>query len=183
MIKTRTRSPAAALPGFVPPCLATTCKVPPSGPRWVHEIELDGYRLQARIDKGNVQLLTRRGLESSPFAEPLDTTQRRGVQWVRPELAAEVGYRAWTGDGLLRHASFIGLREDKPAREVGRPTRRGGGGTGRSHRALPSDQHWDRAISSRDGTCSGDNARCPSPSGRRRCRASTRSGSASRRSR
>lgn len=323
MIKTRTKARAAsALPDFVSPCLATACKVPPSGPRWVHEIKLDGYRLQARIDKGIVQLLTRRGLDwthrfwelakalaaldvhkalmdgeaivedergvssftrlvddlkagrsqrmayvgfdllhldgvdtarqplserkallaamlagrvqgtplrysqhfeadgaemlagacelglegivskrldlpyrsgrredwlktkclatdefvvggyldhaaikgaigalalgyydgdaliyagrvgtgfshklacelwdrmqplrlkPSLFTKPLDAAQRRGVQWVRPELVAQIGYRAWTGDGLLRHASFISLREDKPARDVGRP--------------------------------------------------------------
>ena len=43
---------------------------------------------------------------------------RRGVRYVRPELVAEVEFRAWTGDGNLRHASFRGLREDKAAREV-----------------------------------------------------------------
>ena len=59
--------------------------------------------------------------ESSPFAHPLDTDQRRGVKWVRPALVAQIEYRAWTGDGLLRHASFQALREDKPATEVRRP--------------------------------------------------------------
>ncbi len=58
---------------------------------------------------------------SSPFVDDLDIKQRRGVRWVRPELVAQVQYRAWTGDGMLRHASFKGLREDKPARMVRRP--------------------------------------------------------------
>jgi bifunctional non-homologous end joining protein LigD len=42
----------------------------------------------------------------------------RGVHWVAPRLLAEVAYTAITDDGLLRHPTFKGLREDKPAREV-----------------------------------------------------------------
>jgi ATP-dependent DNA ligase len=37
----------------------------PSGPQWLHEIKLDGFRMSARIERGNVQLLTRRGLDWS----------------------------------------------------------------------------------------------------------------------
>jgi bifunctional non-homologous end joining protein LigD len=33
---------------------------PPSGPQWLHEIKLDGFRMAARIDNDRVQLLTRR---------------------------------------------------------------------------------------------------------------------------
>jgi DNA ligase D-like protein (predicted ligase) len=40
------------------------------------------------------------------------------VHWVRPELVAEITYLSWADDGLLRHTVFVGLREDKPAREV-----------------------------------------------------------------
>lgn len=43
---------------------------------------------------------------------------RRGATFVRPELVGEVAYTELTPDGHLRHPSFLGLREDKPAREV-----------------------------------------------------------------
>ena len=51
------------LPQFVPPQLSQPVEKPPSGPQWVHEIKLDGYRMAARIDNGRVQLLTRTGLD------------------------------------------------------------------------------------------------------------------------
>ena len=41
---------------------------------------------------------------------------------VKPELVAEVDFRAWTAEGHLRHASFRGLREDKPAAAIVRET-------------------------------------------------------------
>ncbi|TAT77135.1 ATP-dependent DNA ligase [Rhizobium ruizarguesonis] len=37
--------------------------------------------------------------------------RRKDVVWVRPRLAAEIEYRAWTHDGKLRHASYKGLRD------------------------------------------------------------------------
>lgn len=39
-------------------------------------------------------------------------------RWVKPELVAEINFTEWTPDGHVRHASFQGLREDKPARDV-----------------------------------------------------------------
>jgi bifunctional non-homologous end joining protein LigD len=53
------------------------------------------------------------------FSDPPQGAQAIGVRWVRPELVAEVEYAERTRDGLVRHASFHGLREDKPANDVG----------------------------------------------------------------
>jgi bifunctional non-homologous end joining protein LigD len=55
----------SALPAFVEPCLALLVDKPPDKPGWVHEIKFDGYRTQARIERGKVKLLTRRGLDWS----------------------------------------------------------------------------------------------------------------------
>ena len=43
-----------------------------------------------------------------------------GVHWVEPKLVVEVAFTEWTDDGRLRHPSFVGLREDKPAKQVRR---------------------------------------------------------------
>ncbi|WMT85462.1 DNA ligase D [Pelagibacterium sp. 26DY04] len=42
----------------------------------------------------------------------------RGVRWVDPRLLAEIAYTEVTPDGALRHPSFLGLREDKPAKGI-----------------------------------------------------------------
>lgn len=54
---------------------------------------------------------------SSPFVS-IPTAARRGACWVRPELVAQVNFSEWTTDGRMRHPSFQGLREDKPATDV-----------------------------------------------------------------
>jgi bifunctional non-homologous end joining protein LigD len=57
-------------------------------------------------------------VEKTPSRRSCPPTRPARSGFVRPELVAEVEFRAWTADGLMRHASFRGLREDKAAREV-----------------------------------------------------------------
>jgi bifunctional non-homologous end joining protein LigD len=71
-------------------------------------------RLRTRLER----LATR----TPPFANPPRAS--RDVHWVKPTLVAEAGFLGWTKDGLLRHPTFLGLREDKPAREAVRETPR-----------------------------------------------------------
>jgi bifunctional non-homologous end joining protein LigD len=40
------------------------------------------------------------------------------LHWVRPERVAQVSFTEWTSYGLLRHATFLGLRDDKDPTEV-----------------------------------------------------------------
>ena len=54
--------------------------------------------------------------DRSPF-EPFKPIPP-GTHWVRPELVAQIGFAEWTRDGRLRHPRYLGLRDDKPAREV-----------------------------------------------------------------
>jgi DNA ligase D-like protein (predicted ligase) len=60
--------------------------------------------------------------DTSPFADPASIKERH-VTWVQPRLVAEVGFTEWTRDGRLRHPRFLGLRDDKAAREVVREHR------------------------------------------------------------
>jgi DNA ligase D-like protein (predicted ligase) len=55
---------------------------------------------------------------ASPFSE--GPAPAGDVQWVNPKLVAQIGFSEWTSAGLLRHPRFLGLRDDKAAREVRR---------------------------------------------------------------
>ncbi|WP_064693788.1 DNA ligase D [Rhizobium aegyptiacum] len=52
-----------AMPDFIEPALARLKPKPPAGDRWIHEIKFDGYRLQVRVENGEVRMLTRSGLD------------------------------------------------------------------------------------------------------------------------
>ena len=77
------------------------------------------------FDRQTLELLHRRlaplHRATSPFAA--GPVPARDVQWVTPKLVGEFGFSEWTTAGLLRHPRFLGLREDKPAREVRREDR------------------------------------------------------------
>jgi bifunctional non-homologous end joining protein LigD len=57
------RGKHSRLPEFVPPSLAMLYDAPPRGAAWLHEIKFDGYRIEARLDRGKVRLLTRKQLD------------------------------------------------------------------------------------------------------------------------
>lgn len=60
--------------------------------------------------------LTKLTSNSNPFDS--NPPGYKNAQWVKPKLVAEIEFTEWTNEGILRHPSFKGLREDKEANEV-----------------------------------------------------------------
>jgi bifunctional non-homologous end joining protein LigD len=58
------------------------------------------------------------GASKPAFANPPGGRDAIGVHWLKPVLVAEVKFAQWTSGGLARHASFVGLRDDKPAKLI-----------------------------------------------------------------
>ncbi|HEX2101419.1 MAG TPA: non-homologous end-joining DNA ligase [Candidatus Synoicihabitans sp.] len=54
----------------------------------------------------------------SRFGQAMTAAAMREVTWLRPKLVAQIKFAEWTDDAALRQPVFLGLREDKPAREV-----------------------------------------------------------------
>jgi bifunctional non-homologous end joining protein LigD len=64
------------------------------------------------------KMLDKLARKTRPFAViPSDPGLRRAV-WTEPALVGEVAFTEWTDEGIIRHPSFQGLREDKKPAEV-----------------------------------------------------------------
>jgi len=75
-----------------------------------------GYTNAMRVELK--KKLDRMIVDKRPFAEiPKDPGLRRAV-WTEPKLVGEVAFTEWTDEGVIRHPSFQGLREDKKPQEV-----------------------------------------------------------------
>jgi bifunctional non-homologous end joining protein LigD len=61
--------------------------------------------------------------DSSPFlAAPVPPEHARAAVWAEPELVIEIAFGGWTSAGVMRAASYKGLRDDKDPAEVVRET-------------------------------------------------------------
>jgi bifunctional non-homologous end joining protein LigD len=70
--------------------------------------------------------------KTSPFTETPVTNE--SAHWATPALVVEVKFNEWTSDGLLRQPVFVGMRDDKVAREVVREEAKGHRSWGVGHR-------------------------------------------------
>jgi bifunctional non-homologous end joining protein LigD len=62
------------------PMLAQLAERPPDGDGWLHEVKLDGFRVLARLDDGDVSLWSRNGLDVSERFRPVATVLGRGLR-------------------------------------------------------------------------------------------------------
>ncbi len=75
-----------------------------------------GFSIKQRLELA--QKLDRISQTAMPYAVKPKDPGLRDAHWARPQLVAEVEFSEWTADGLIRHPSFQGLREDKKATDV-----------------------------------------------------------------
>ncbi|HEY3567739.1 MAG TPA: DNA ligase D [Thermoanaerobaculia bacterium] len=66
--------------------------------------------LRARMNKLEI--------DKPAFKNPPRGAEARRSHWLKPQLVGEVAFTEWTREGILRHPTFQGLREDKSPREI-----------------------------------------------------------------
>jgi bifunctional non-homologous end joining protein LigD len=99
---TRKKLPRESQPAFVSPQLAQPAESPPAAAGWLHELKLDGYRIQAR----------KSGVSAGGNGKPVQLLTRTGLDWTHrmPAVAAEVA--RLPADKLTLDGEVVVLRPD-----------------------------------------------------------------------
>ncbi|MBA3558671.1 MAG: DNA ligase D [Gemmatimonadaceae bacterium] len=88
-----------------------------SGDRFIYAGHAGGGFTRAGL-KDMRRRLDALSVTAAPFEQAPRTNEK--AHWVRPEIVVEIKFNEWTTDGKLRQPVFLGIRDDKSAREVGR---------------------------------------------------------------
>jgi bifunctional non-homologous end joining protein LigD len=83
----------------------------------LHYIGHTGTGFDEKTLEGLKTKLDKLKTDQLPFNH-IPEVHKNGVTWIKPELVCEVKFASWTDDNQMRHAVFLGLREDKDAKEV-----------------------------------------------------------------
>ena len=78
------------MPATLSPTLATLVDAAPAGDDWIHEVKFDGYRMVARIDRGDVHIYSRNGKEwTAALPSIVASLERIAVDqaWLDGEIA------------------------------------------------------------------------------------------------
>ena len=75
-----------------------------------------GTGFNAKLIEELMERMRPLAVDKAPVEVP--RADRKGAHWIEPKLVSEINYAEFTDDGILRHPSFVGLREDKPAEDV-----------------------------------------------------------------
>ena len=75
-----------------------------------------GTGFNARLIEDLMERMEPLAVDKAPVEVP--RADRKGAHWLKPKLVAEIAFSEFTDDGILRHPSFIALREDKPASQI-----------------------------------------------------------------
>ena len=75
-----------------------------------------GFTDSSRADL--LAALGRLAADAPPFDEPPPKAAARGANWLRPELVIRAEFAGWTGDGLVRQASYKGIELEKDPKKV-----------------------------------------------------------------
>ena len=68
--------------------------------------------------KPSFQMLQNRASLPAGWGEGVTADEMKDYFWLHPQVVADIGFAEWTIGGVLRHAEFVALREDKLPREV-----------------------------------------------------------------
>jgi bifunctional non-homologous end joining protein LigD len=88
---------------------------------------------------------------TSPLATKAAPDAAKGVRWVEPRFVAQVGHHGWTAEGLVWHASFKGLRDDKDVREIVREDEGVSAAPATASRAIAHLTHPERLLWPEEG--------------------------------